>query len=340
MTGMGLRDVHEAARRIAGAIHRTPVLTCSTIDRLVGRRVFFKCENFQKTGSFKARGAVSAICRLDARAAQRGVVASSTGNHAQALAFAARLRGIPVHVVVPRSIPSIKLKAIADYGAQITFCATTTLLADTARLVARDTGGMLISSAEHPDVIAGQGTAALELLDEVPDLGVLVCPTGGGGLLAGSCLAALNGARAVAVLGAEPASADDTARSLAAGRLVPMTEPASSIADGLLVSLAEPSWAVIQKHAAGIVTVSENEIRSALRLIWERMRLLIEPSAAAAVAAVLSTSFRTYHPSHPVGVLLTGGNTALHKQSGRRRPADSKPTEKRSNQVQPCAGRR
>jgi threonine dehydratase len=242
------------------------------------------------------------------------VVASSTGNHAQALAFAARLRGIPAHVVVPRSIPSIKLEAIADYGARITFCDTATRLIATARLVARDTEGVLIASAEHPDVIAGQGTAALELLDEVPDLGVLVFPTGGGGLLAGSCLAARNGARAVAVFGAEPASADDTARSLAAGRMVPMTEPASSIADGLLVSLAEPSWAVIQNGAAGIVTVGEDEIRSALRLIWERMKLWIEPSAAVAVAAVLSTSLRTYRPSQPVGVLLTGGNTALHRQ--------------------------
>jgi threonine dehydratase/serine racemase len=302
-----------AARRIAGLVHRTPVLTSETIDRLAGRAVYFKCENLQKTGSFKYRGATSAVRNLDETTARRGVVTHSSGNHAQALALAARLRGIPAHIVMPRTAPAVKKAAVLGYGGNVVECEPN--LADrervAAELVAR-TGGTLIPPFDHPDVIAGQGTAALELLEEVPDLDAVVAPVGGGGLLSGFCVASRGVNPSIRVFGAEPLGADDAARSKAAGTWVPQTAP-NSIADGLLTSLGQLTWPIVRDQVECVVTVTEPAIVSAMRLVWERMKLVIEPSAAVGVAVVIGEEFRALAGVKKVGVVLCGGNVTLDR---------------------------
>lgn len=322
MSALTARDVFDAANRIDHLVHHTPVVACSSIDAFAGVRLFFKCENLQETGSFKYRGATSAVLQLDSDRAACGVVAYSTGNHAQGLALAARLRGIPAHVVVPRTIPSIKLEAIARHGACVHMAEPTMRdLVATTKSVADETGAVLISSSEHPCAIAGQGTASLELFHQVPDLDAVICPTGGGGLLAGACLAADACAPGARVFGAEPESADDAARSLAAGRLIGMRSRPSSIADGLLVDLAQPSWEIIRHRVAGIFTVTDDEIRAAMQLAWEHLHLLIEPSAGVALAAVLSEGFRRRHDVKRIGVILSGGNVGRQFVSAPRRAA-------------------
>src|SRR5438067_1250327 len=215
-----LDAVRDAARRIAGRAHRTPVMTCATLDALAGRRLFFKCENFQKVGAFKFRGACNAVMKLPDAVAARGVVTHSSGNHAQALTLAAKLRGIPAHIVMPSNASPVKRRAVEGYGGRVIECAPTLEARETtAAAVIADTGATLIPPYNHPDVIAGQGTAALELLEDVPDLDAVVAPVGGGGLLAGTCIAAQGVHPAVRVFGAEPLGADDAARSKAAGRL-------------------------------------------------------------------------------------------------------------------------
>src|SRR5579883_1500559 len=241
-----LAAVREAAERIRGIIHRTPVMTSETLDRLAGRRLFFKCENLQKVGAFKYRGATNAVRRLTDAEAARGAVTHSSGNHAQALALAARVRGIPAYIVMPKTAPVVKKAAVEGYGGIVTLCEPN--LADrerTANEVMAKTGATLIPPFDHPDVIAGQGTAALELLEEVPDLDAIVTPVGGGGLLAGTALATHGLRPDVRVLAAEPLAADDAARSKKAGRLIPQTGP-QTIADGLRTSLGEWTWPVLR----------------------------------------------------------------------------------------------
>lgn len=306
-----ISDIQLAAQRLAGRVHRTPVLTCSTLDRIAGRSLFFKCEQFQKAGAFKFRGACNAVMRLSAEAAARGVATHSSGNHAQALALAAKMRGIPAHIVMPRTASPVKRRAVQEYGGRIVECEPTLAARETtAAEVVEQTGATLIPPYNHPDVIAGQGTAALELLEQAPQLDAVVAPVGGGGLLAGVTLAAQAMQPGIRVFAAEPAGADDAARSKAAGELVPQTGP-RTIADGLLTSLGELTWPVLRDRVERVITVTEEEILAAMRLAWERSKLLIEPSSAVAVAAVLSEPFRALEGLQRVGVILSGGNVNL-----------------------------
>ncbi len=322
---ISIADVREAAARIAGLVHRTPVMTCAALDDLTGVRLFFKCENFQKVGAFKMRGAVNAVFSLKEAEAARGVATHSSGNHAQALALAARLRGIPAFVVMPENAPEVKRRAVAGYGAGIIPCAPTlaareeTLAGVTAR-----TGAVFIHPYNDERVMAGQGTAALELLEEVPDLDVVMAPVGGGGLLSGTATVCAGSAPRPRVIAAEPAGADDAARSLAAGRIIPSVDPAT-IADGLLTSLGELTFAVIRERVAAIWTVGEEDIVRAMRLVWERMKIIIEPSAAVPLAALLARPGAL--ADLRVGVILSGGNVDLDRLPwllDRRRPETTK----------------
>ncbi len=305
--------VAAAAERIAPWVKRTPVVTSATLDARAGRGVYLKCENLQKTGSFKYRGATNAVQSLDDITAGRGGVTHSSGNHAQALALAARVRGIPAHIVMPRTAPAVKRDAVIGYGGRVTECEPT--LADRERVAAdlvAATGGTLIPPFDHADVIAGQGTCALEMLEDYPHLDALIAPVGGGGLLSGFSLAARLVNPAVRVFGAEPAGADDAARSKASGTWQPQTAPAT-IADGLMTSLGQLTWPIVRDHVEAVFTVTEPEIVAAMRFVWERLKLVIEPSAAVGVAVVLSESFRNLTGIRHVGVVLCGGNVALDK---------------------------
>ena len=306
-----LTDVREAQARIADHAHRTPVLTCATLDKLAGRQLFFKCENFQKVGAFKFRGACNAIFKLSAAEAEHGVVTHSSGNHAQALALAASIRGIEAHVVMPDNAPSVKRRAVEGYGAKVYPCQPTLAAREqgTARVI-ESTGAALIPPYDHPDIIAGQGTIALEFLGQVEKLDAVVAPVGGGGMISGICIASKALKPNVRVFAAEPTGADDAARSLAAGRLIPQTDP-NTIADGLLTSLGEYTWPIIRDHVDRVLTVTDEEIRTAMRLVWERMKILIEPSAAVAVAAVLGDEFKSMRGMARVGIVLSGGNVDL-----------------------------
>ena len=308
---VAITDIQQAAQRLAGRAHCTPVMTCATLDRLAGRSLFFKCEQFQKGGAFKFRGACNAVMRLTPEAAVRGVATHSSGNHAQALALAAKMRGIPAHIVMPRTASPVKRRAVQEYGGRVVECEPTLEARETtAAAVVAETGATLIPPYNHPDVIAGQGTAALELLEQAPQLDAVVAPVGGGGLLAGVTIAAQAVRPGVRMFAAEPAGADDAARSKAAGVLVPQTGP-RTIADGLLTSLGELTWPVLRDRVERVVTVMEEEIIAAMRLAWERAKLLIEPSSAVAVAAVLSDQFRALEGLQRVGVVLSGGNVNL-----------------------------
>ena len=306
-----LDDIRAAAKRIRAHVHRTPVLTCSTLDRMCDAELFFKCENLQKVGAFKIRGAVNAVFSLTDDETARGVATHSSGNHAAALAQAARWRGVAAHVVMPENAPEIKKLAVAGYGAQITFCKPTLAAREEALAeVVRLTGAIVIHPYNDPQVIAGQGTVALELLEDVPDLDVVLTPVGGGGLLSGSALAASAVAPRTHVMGAEPEGADDAYRSLRAGRIMPQTAP-RTVADGLLTSLGDLTFAIIHKHVHSIVTVSETAIVEGMRLIWERMKIVVEPSAAVPLGALLTK--RSEIPGKRIGIVLSGGNVDLER---------------------------
>lgn len=306
-----LNAVRAAARRLDGVAHRTPVATCATLDRFAGRHLFFKCEHLQRVGAFKFRGAWNAVAQLSAAAAARGVVTHSSGNHAQAVALAAKLRGIAAHIVMPTTASGVKRRAVEEYGGHVIDCLPTLEAREsTAAAALAETGGTLIPPYDHPDIIAGQGTAALELLDQVSQLDAIVVPVGGGGLLAGSCIAARALQPSVRMFAAEPAGADDAARSMAAGMLIPQTAP-HTIADGLLTSLGAHTWPIIRDHVERVITVSDEQIIAAMRLAWERAKLLIEPSAAVALAAVLSDELNGLTRIERVGVMLSGGNVDL-----------------------------
>ncbi len=307
-----LDDVLSAAQRIAGRTHRTPVITCASLDRSAGRSLFFKCENLQRGGSFKLRGAWNSVAKLSDEEAGRGVVTHSSGNHAQALALAARFRGIKAQIVMPEDSSPVKRRAVEGYGGVVTPCAPTLpAREEMAQKVLEKTGGRFIHPYDAPDTIAGQGTAALELLEEVGDLDAIVPPVGGGGLLAGTCITAKGLNRSIRIFGAEPVGADDAARSLAAGERILQTDPIT-IADGLRTSLGELTWPILRDHLDAIETVREEEIVAAMRLFWERTKLLIEPSSAVAVAVILSGRFPARRPAR-VGVILSGGNVDLDR---------------------------
>ncbi len=303
-------DVLIAHERIAGRVHRTPVLTCGTLNELSGRSLFFKCENMQRVGAFKFRGATNAVLSLEDAIASRGVCTHSSGNHAQALALAARQRGIPAWIVMPTSAPEVKRRAVEGYGATIVPCEPTLEARETTcDGVINDTGATLVHPYDDPRVIAGQGTAARELIEEVGELDVIMAPVGGGGLMSGSCITTRAMLPDATLVGAEPTGADDAARSLAAGELVPQTGP-DTICDGLLTSLGDLTWPILRDHLQQIITVDDSEVIDAMRLAWERMKIIIEPSSATALAAVLSGGFSSI-VGERVGIIFTGGNVDL-----------------------------
>ena len=307
--GPDLETIRAAHRRIAPHIHRTPMMTSASLDEKAGARLYFKCENLQKTGSFKIRGATNAIFSLSAEEAARGVVTHSSGNHAAAVALAARRRGIWAWIVMPSNAPEAKRKAVEAYGGEITFCEPTLAAREAATAeIIRKTGAVLIHPFDDDRIIAGQATATVEFLEEVPDLDFILAPVSGGGLLSGTAIAAKSLRPAIRVVGCEPKNADDAYRSLAEGRLVPMEHP-DTIADGLRASLAGHTLAILRQHVERIVLVSEEEIVAAMRQVWERMKLVIEPSAAVAVAPALGRRLDT--EGKKVGIILSGGNLDL-----------------------------
>lgn len=304
-------DVRRAAERIAGGVHRTPVLTSATLDRAVGACCHFKCENLQKAGAFKSRGAVNTVLSLSEDEAAHGVLTHSSGNHGAALARAARLRGIPAWVVMPDNAPRVKREAVAGYGAEIVPCAPTQEARETtAARVVDETGATFVHPYDDPRVIAGQGTAALELLEDLPDLDLLLVPVGGGGLAAGSALAASCLAPSCRTVAVEPTGADDAYRSFRSGRREPMKE-ANTIADGLRMRVGELTFPLLQRHLHDVVTVDDESIVRAMRWIWERMKLVVEPSGAVPLAAVLEG--RVEVAGKKVGLILSGGNVDLDR---------------------------
>ena len=308
-TTLTLADIRAAHARIADKIHRTPVLTSATLDALCGAQLFFKCENFQKIGAFKARGATNAVFALTEAEAANGVATHSSGNHAAALARAARLRGIPAHIVMPSNAPKTKIESVRRNGGFIVFCEPTLLAREAAcaKIIA-ETGARLVHPFDDYAVMAGQGTATLELLEQAPDLDLIIVPVGGGGLLCGTAVAAKGARPGIRVIAAEPAGADDAARSVAAGRLIPL-EQAATIADGLRTSLSARTFPLIQQHVDGIVTVSEESIVAAMRRIWDVLKIIIEPSCAVPYAAILEQKIDV--SGKRVGISLTGGNVDL-----------------------------
>lgn len=306
---LDLATIRAAHDRIRPYIHRTPVLTSERLNAACGGSLFFKCENFQKVGAFKARGAANAVFGLTADAAARGVVTHSSGNHAAAVARAARLRGIPAFIVMPSNSARPKIRAVEGYGGQITLCEPNQAAREStcARILA-ETGGTLIHPFENEAVMAGQGTAAVELLEDAPALDLVLCPVGGGGLLAGTGIAVKALSPQTAVIATEPAGAGDTAASFAAGHVIPLKQ-ANTIADGLRTTIGAPNFAIVQRTVEGVVTVSEESIVAAMRALWETLKIVVEPSAAVPYAAILSSQVPV--ANRRVGVILTGGNVDL-----------------------------
>jgi threonine dehydratase len=306
-----LEDIRQAHERIRPFIHRTPVLTSATINRMAGGEIFFKCENFQKAGAFKIRGACNAVLSLNDEEAKRGVATHSSGNHAAALALAARWRGIPAYIVMPESAPHVKKLAVAGYGAEIIFCRPTLEARERAlaEVLAR-TGAAFVHPYNDLRVITGQATAAMELCDQAQNLDVVVAPVGGGGLLSGTAVALSLVAPKTAVIATEPEGADDAYRSFRSGHLVPSLHP-NTIADGLLTSLGDLTFPIIQRYVKDIVLVSEESIVDAMRCLWERMKILVEPSAAVPLGAILSR--RLDVAGRRAGVIVSGGNVDLDR---------------------------
>lgn len=306
--------IERAAQRIEGLAHRTPILTSAYFNRQTGAELFFKCENFQKVGAFKFRGACNAIGALSAEQGRRGIVTHSSGNHGQAVALAARLKGYPAIVVMPANAARVKIEAVREYGAEIVFCEPTTpARAAAVERVLAERGGVFIPPYDHPDVIAGQGTAALELMRDVPDLDIVIAPVGGGGLISGTAIAAKHLRPECRVIAAEPANADDAARSFRSGKIEPVATT-TTIADGLRSSLGELTFAVICRHVDDVVTVSEMAIIDAMRQVWERMKIIIEPSCAVPLAAILDGKVEVR--GKRVGLIITGGNVDLDALAG------------------------
>ena len=304
-------DLENIADRLNGVVHRTPVLTSETLNRISGATLFFKCENFQKVGAFKFRGASNALLSLSEEERSKGIATHSSGNHGQAVALAARTAGVPAYIVVPESAPEIKKKAIAGYGASITYCAPTLIARETTlEAVVADTGATFVHAYDNFDVIGGQATAAKELIEDSPKLDIIMAPVGGGGLLGGTALVTKYYSEGTTVIAAEPSGADDAYRSLKAGKIIPSVNP-NTLADGLLTSLGTRNFPILQELVAEILLVNDDEMIAAMRLIWERMKIIVEPSCAIPLAAVLK------HPDQfagkKVGIILSGGNVDLEK---------------------------
>lgn len=305
------QDLMEVHNRITSYIHRTPVLSSQLLNEISGAEIFFKCENFQKMGAFKMRGAVNAVLSLSEEKRQKGVVTHSSGNFAQALSLAAKNAGVPAYIVMPSSAPQVKKDAVRGYGGEVTECPPTLEERENAaQKIIDKTGATFIHPSNDLDVIYGQGTAALELLQDHPDLDYLITPVGGGGLIAGSALAVHFTSKNCKTIGAEPFQVDDAYRSLKSGK-IEVNETSESIADGLKTQLGDLNFPLIQKYVSEIIRVEEQEIIAALKLIWERMKIIVEPSSAVAFAAVLreKEKFR----GSKVGIIISGGNVDLQK---------------------------
>ena len=306
-------DIRAAAGRIKGVGHRTPILTSQTLDEMAGRKLFFKCENFQKVGAFKLRGGWNAISMLSDEEAAKGVCTHSSGNHAQAVAFSAMKRGIASYIVMPNNVPDVKLDAVKGYGANIILCEPTLEARETTLdEITKKTGAQVVHPFNNPNVIAGQGTAALEMIEDLGTLDAMIAPIGGGGLMSGTCVTTRSLLPEAKLFGAEPAGADDAYRSLKEGKIIPQTDP-DTICDGLLTSLGEYTWNILKDHLEAIYTVTDDEVINAMRLVWERMKIIIEPSSATAVAVALKSEFKALEGLEKVGIILTGGNVELSK---------------------------
>ncbi|MEM7186625.1 MAG: pyridoxal-phosphate dependent enzyme [Bacteroidota bacterium] len=298
--------IRDACERVAPFAHRTPVITSSLLDEITGSRVFFKCENFQKMGAFKMRGAVNAILQLSSEQQQAGVVTHSSGNFGQAVALAAKKIGVPAYIVMPENAPSVKKSAVAAYNGIITECASTLEAREkTSAKIMEETGATFLHPSNQIEVIVGNATATVELLDEQPDLEVIFTPVGGGGLIAGTVLAAQYYGKACQVVGGEPMEADDAYRSLQSGK-IETNETTNTIADGLRTHLGDVNFPIIREGVSQIIRVEEEEIVAALRLLWERLKIIVEPSCAVPFAALLKEKKRFQHKK--IGIILSGGN--------------------------------
>jgi threonine dehydratase len=306
-----LTDIQSAHSRIRPYIHWTPVLSSQLLNALFECELFFKCENFQKVGAFKFRGAANAVLSLTSEEKSRGVVTHSSGNHAAALALAARMNGVNANIVMPDSAPAVKKNAVAGYGAEITFCKPTLRdREETTRIIMEKTGATLIHPYDNFEVICGQGTVALELLNEKNDLDIVIAPIGGGGLMSGTstCVKGIN--KRIQVIGAEPLNANDAYLSFTTGKLVPSVNPLT-VADGLLTSLSELTFSIITKNIDNIFTAGEESIINCMLLVWERMKIIIEPSSATVLAIIKENpdAFR----GKRIGLIISGGNVDFRK---------------------------
>lgn len=306
-----LQDIRQAHERITPHVHRTPVMTSRHIDERVGATVFCKCENLQRVGAFKIRGATNAVMCLGDQQLDSGVATHSSGNHGAALALAAGIRGIPAHIVMPETASRVKIEAVEGYGGRIVHCSSDPAnRQEVLDRVIADTGACLVHPFDDYRIIAGQGTTALELIEQVAELDMVLVPVGGGGLISGVALALHHASPATRVIGVEPSGVDDAYRSFRAGRIIPVPG-GSSMADGLLTTVGDKTFEIISRHVDDIVTVEESEIVDAMRFVWTRMKIVAEPSAAVPVAALLTRKVAT-HGSR-VGVILSGGNVDLDR---------------------------
>jgi threonine dehydratase len=308
---VALSDIEAAFERVKDSVVKTPVMTSTTIDALTGSNVFFKCENFQRVGAFKFRGAFNAVSLLTDEERQRGVITHSSGNHAQALAFASSKQGVRCTVVMPSSSPAVKMEATEGYGAEVVVCEPTLAARQsTASTLIEEHGYTLVHPYDNPNIIAGAGTAAYELIKKTGPLDAVFAPVGGGGLLSGTSIATKGLLPKAEVIAGEPKGADDAYRSFTSGELHPSVNP-NTIADGLLTSLSELTFSIIRKHVDRIVTVSDEEIITAMRLLWERMKIVVEPSGAVSLAALLQIADQL--KGRRIGVILSGGNVDLDR---------------------------
>lgn len=306
-----LADIEAAYSKISTFVHHTPVLTSVQLNDIFKCELFFKCENFQKVGAFKYRGATNAVLSLSQDEKKRGVVTHSSGNHAAALALAARMNGVRANIVMPENAPEVKKNAVAGYGAIITFCKPTLEAREsTTRLIMEETGATLVHPYDNFNVICGQGTAALELLEQKKDLDIVIAPVGGGGLMSGTSTYIKGKSNNITVIGAEPLNANDAYISFTTGKLTPSVNP-STCADGLLTSLSELTFSIVRKNVDAIYTVKEESIIACMLLVWERMKIIIEPSSATVLAAVKENTeiFR----GKKVGLIISGGNVDFKK---------------------------
>ncbi|MFX1575968.1 MAG: threonine/serine dehydratase [Promethearchaeota archaeon] len=319
---VSLQDIQAAHKRIQKVVINTPVMTSNTANRLTNCHLFFKCENFQRVGAFKFRGAYNALSQLSSKEKEHGVIAHSSGNHAQAVALAAQMLEVPATIVMPKNSSPVKIAATQDYGATIVFCepelksreSTTNALIDKHRFV-------LIHPYDDSRIIAGAGTATLELLNEVKNLDAIFAPVGGGGLISGTAIATKGVSPTTKVFAVEPEQADDACKSFKSGKLLPSANP-TTIADGLRTSLSELTFSIIQKHVDDIITVSEDEILDAMRFLWERMKLVIEPSGAVSLAGVFKLQEQINNQN--LGIILSGGNVDLTRFFNHWRTDDTK----------------